>query len=232
MHDKSAFVSQKHRSEKARKIEVVLRDALHRSELRGLKILDVGCGNGMIADHFAAGNEVVGLDVENNLSLGTQPRVTFIQLTSDNFPCESESFDVVITNHVIEHVPHQDAHLREIWRVLKATGVCYFATPNWNFPVEPHHKLPMIHYLPRPVFHKILHLLGVYKDDLRLLAYDEMTKLIRSSGFQMTEYTPKILSQPRRYHSGMTLLQGVPIRILSRLVRYSATNIFILQKLR
>lgn len=56
-------------------------------------------------------------------------------------PFEDESFDVVITNHVIEHVGESDAqlhHLCEIKRVLKKDGFAYLAVPNRWMLVEPH----------------------------------------------------------------------------------------------
>ena len=48
-------------------------------------------------------------------------------------PFDDARFDVVISNHVIEHVGDeaaQHAHLREIRRVMKADGSAYLAVPN------------------------------------------------------------------------------------------------------
>ncbi len=86
------------------------------------------------------------------------PKVTVLNLTSGDvagdgrrLPFRDESFDVVFSNSVIEHVggPHdQETFAREIARV----GRSYFVqTPNRNFPLEPHYMTPLIHYLPRRI---------------------------------------------------------------------------------
>ena len=64
-------------------------------------------------------------------------------------PFRDQSFDVVFSNSVIEHLGspiRHEQYAREIARV----GVRYFVqTPNRWFPVEPHLLTPMIHFLPR-----------------------------------------------------------------------------------
>src|SRR3546814_5478078 len=59
-------------------------------------------------------------------------------------PYSNDTFDIVVSNHVIEHVGNADAqrhHLDEIRRVLAPDGVVYFAAPNrWRL-VEPHFRL-------------------------------------------------------------------------------------------
>ena len=64
-------------------------------------------------------------------------------------PFRDQSFDVVFSNSVIEHLGNSvrhDQYAKEIARV----GVRYFVqTPNRWFPVEPHLLTPLIHFLPR-----------------------------------------------------------------------------------
>ena len=61
-------------------------------------------------------------------------------------------FDVVVSNHVIEHVGDREAqrrHLREIARVLVDGGTVYVAVPHrWQL-VENHYRLPLLGWLPR-----------------------------------------------------------------------------------
>jgi 2-polyprenyl-3-methyl-5-hydroxy-6-metoxy-1,4-benzoquinol methylase len=62
-------------------------------------------------------------------------------------PFPDEYFDVVVSNHVIEHVSDQQLHLSEIARVLKPNGVVYLATPNRLWPWEVHYRVLVLHYL-------------------------------------------------------------------------------------
>lgn len=63
-----------------------------------------------------------------------------------------DTFDVVISNHVIERVGDyeaQIAHLSELKRVLKKDGVAYLAVPNRWMVVEPHYRLIFLSWLPK-----------------------------------------------------------------------------------
>ena len=74
----------------------------------------------------------------------------------DPLPFRDGEFDVVFSNAVLEHVGSrsaQAAFVRELCRVGKAF---FITTPNRWFPIEHHTGLPMLHYLPAPVFRSLL----------------------------------------------------------------------------
>ncbi len=52
-----------------------------------------------------------------------------IHLNVENMPLESESFDVIMANHILEHVEHLDKALSEIFRVLKKDGWAVLLSP-------------------------------------------------------------------------------------------------------
>jgi len=77
---------------------------------------------------------------------------SFYLIPDTNLPFPEDRFDVVLSNHVIEHVgrtDEQENHLREILRVLAPDGVAYLAAPNRWMLVEPHYRLPFLSWLPR-----------------------------------------------------------------------------------
>jgi 2-polyprenyl-3-methyl-5-hydroxy-6-metoxy-1,4-benzoquinol methylase len=131
--------TRENRYEKARKIKRVLERF---RKIDNQKILDFGCGNGYIGHFFSGGNSVSYADVKNKMAFCHN---NFIKITN-NFVQTKQKFDIIISNHVIEHVPNQEEHLNEIFRLLKKGGVCYLAFPNHIFPLENHTKIPLIHY--------------------------------------------------------------------------------------
>ena len=135
---------------KAKKIEKLLN---LKSE-QEYKLLEVGTGSGGIASYFANHPEkkikVKAVDVIDNRLV----RDGFdFQLVDDiNLPFHDETFDIVITNHVIEHVGLYDEqinHLKELSRVLKKGGKGYLAVPNRWMLFEPHYNLIFLSWLPK-----------------------------------------------------------------------------------
>lgn len=138
---------------KGEKIERLLDLASRQGPIR---MLEVGTGSGGIAHFFATHPgrryQVTAVDVvDQRLVRGGYD---FHVVHDTVLPFPDASFDVVLTNHVIEHVGDQKAqlgHLREVRRVLSSTGVGYLAVPNrWMF-VEPHFRLPLLSWLPAPI---------------------------------------------------------------------------------
>ncbi len=120
--------------------------------LEDSRILEIGCGTGEIAGWFAReiqGSEVVATDIEDirTSTDGYQFRLS----TDAQLEFEDSSFDVVISNHVIEHIGEevsQTTHLAEIARVLRPSGFAYLATPNRWWLVEGHYRLPLLSWFP------------------------------------------------------------------------------------
>lgn len=138
------------RSWKAGKITRLLGLSTRKQPIR---LLEIGTGSGGIAHWFAHHPqllcEVVAVDVCDNRQL--HEGYAFQQVESVDLPFEEASFDVVISNHVIEHVGDAQAqarHLPEIRRVMKPDGVGYLAVPNRWMVTEPHYRLKFLSWWP------------------------------------------------------------------------------------
>jgi SAM-dependent methyltransferase len=118
------------------------------------RVLEIGTGSGGIA-HFLGTHPDIRCEV-------TSVDVVDLRMAHDGYawqrvhgtalPFADDAFDVVITNHVIEHVgEHADQlhHLRECRRVLAPDGRGYLAVPNRWGVREPHFHLPFLSWLPR-----------------------------------------------------------------------------------
>ena len=94
-----------------------------------LKILDVGCGRGILDEHLRRlGHEVTGLDIQQDLPL-LPPNFIKCDI-NQTWPVPDRGFDLIICTDVPEHM-YDPAHvLRESDRVVKAEGRLIFGVPN------------------------------------------------------------------------------------------------------
>lgn len=105
-------------------------EVLNYSDAAGLRVLDVGCGQGIdVAQYALAGARAFGVDLTpRHVDLARQ-HVRGLGVDADiqegdaeGLPYESESFDRVSSNGVLHHTPDMPAALREIRRVLRPGG--------------------------------------------------------------------------------------------------------------
>lgn len=187
-----AVLDLRSRATKAQKIEALLGLSMSGPPLR---LLEIGTGSGGIAHYFAThpglNVDVEAVDVIDTRQIAEGYR--FTQVAGTCLPFPDGSFDVVITNHVIEHVGDEAAqlsHLSEIHRVLAANGVGYLAVPNRWMLVEPHYRLPFLSWLPRSMRSPYLQWLrGVARYDCHPLTIRETEDLLGDAGLAFENLT-------------------------------------------
>lgn len=175
---------------KARKIQRLLDD-----RLAGAFVLDIGVGAGIITAELSRSvgpsGSVVGLDVRDSRHDTTGYEFRLVEGVS--IPFAADTFDVVVSNHVIEHVGEREeqlTHLTEIARVLKPGGTLYVATPNRWTLIEPHFKLPFLSWLPPRIADAYVRRIARRPHyDCRLLGRRDFTDLLERARFVATERT-------------------------------------------
>jgi SAM-dependent methyltransferase len=83
------------------------------------------------------------------------PRVRYVRGDALELPFEDASFDVVFSNAVIEHVGGEQEQRRFVAEALRVAPRVFVTTPNRWFPIEVHSRLPLVHWLPDAVSHRV-----------------------------------------------------------------------------
>lgn len=115
------------------------------------KILDVGCGNGVISTNLAAsGYQVLGIDVsEKAIQKANQdnryPNLQFKVLSAEGLASTGEQYDVIICSEVLEHLDNPSELLSKLYISLKDTGIIIVTVPNGKGPRETLVTRPIIH---------------------------------------------------------------------------------------
>ena len=129
-------------------------------------LLDVGASTGTIAASLAEHvRTVIGLDIDAHAIAAARerwarPNCAFRLGDAMHLDLADASVDVVLCAHVYEHVPDPQRMMREIARVLKPGGWCYFTAGNRLAIMEPHYRLPFLSIVPKWLAHRYLRLAG------------------------------------------------------------------------
>ena len=105
--------------------------------LKKVKILDVGCGGGLLSEPMCRlGGEVVGIDASsNNINVAelhakkNNLNITYLCTSPENLNTK-DKFDVILNMEIIEHVENVNFFLESCSKLLKKNGIMFVATLN------------------------------------------------------------------------------------------------------
>ena len=138
------------------------------SDLGG-RILDNGTGLGTYLEAMGRVNpdsQRVGLEIEHERAVAALARADAIVLgVGESLPFANDSFDLILSNEVIEHVADDRAAVAEMARVARPGGRVVIFAPNRWYPVEQHGvywrgeyhfgNTPLVNYLPNPLRNRL-----------------------------------------------------------------------------
>lgn len=219
---------------KARKVLAILSE--YRSQWSHVGCLELGCASGLMSEEFAKQfGRVVGLDVNAEAIAATRSRpvpanVSYLLGDATRLPFDDESFDLVVCAQVYEHVGDSLSLMREIYRVLRNRGVCFFSGPNRLWPIEDHYGLPFLHWLPRAAAGWLLRLTGRG----RFYAESPQTSRVlrrQMVGFDILDFSARLLSEPDRYlGSGLGPIKRLPGAVAEVLAPFVPNFNWVLEK--
>lgn len=98
------------------------------------KILEIGCGIGSVVFELSKqGHDITGVDISREAIAYGLKKYDDIKLqvqAAEVLPYEDQSFDIVLSFDLFEHIAQIDRHVSEVSRVLRAGGYYLFQTPN------------------------------------------------------------------------------------------------------
>ena len=108
--------------------------------LKGLSVIDIGCGGGILSESMASlGADVKGIDVvEKSINVARQhSRLSSLSIDYDCVTVETlvsagERFDIVLNMEVVEHVADLPAFMSSCNQLLASDGIMFIATINRN----------------------------------------------------------------------------------------------------
>jgi len=113
-------------------------DGTKRHPFKGLKILDIGCGGGLLCEPMTRlGATVTGADAsEKNIRIAaahaeqTGLEIDYRATTSETMAAAGEQFDIVLNMEVVEHVADVPLYLKSCAELVKPGGLMFVATIN------------------------------------------------------------------------------------------------------
>jgi SAM-dependent methyltransferase len=145
------------RAGQERRLEMVRSAAGER--LRGC-VFEDGCGVGMYLARLAKdARQAVGMDIELERTVEAQRLSRQVLCGAGEYlPFPADSFDLILSHEVIEHVQDDRKAIEEIVRVLRPGGRLVMFVPNRGYPFETHGifwkgkyhfgNMPLVNYLP------------------------------------------------------------------------------------
>ncbi len=105
---------------------------------KGLRLLDIGCGGGLLTEPMARlGAKVTGIDAtQKNISVASLHAaesgldIDYRCTTAEALVAEGVTFDVVLTMEVVEHVADPAPFIADCARLVAPGGICFAATLN------------------------------------------------------------------------------------------------------
>lgn len=198
-------------------------------------IADIGSGTGIMkaALEVESGKPIYGFDLDVPF---VTDRSRMIGADACRLPLRDEAFDLVLLNHIYEHVGDQAGLFREVWRVLSPGGAAYVSAGSKFAVIEPHYRLPFLSWLPRRVADGYLRASGRGEsyEGVRFMTYRGLHDLMAGPGFEVHDITERALREllgPDRgaaWRPFWALLRGLPAGLRAGVLKGGSPQWFFL----
>ncbi|SDT89157.1 class I SAM-dependent methyltransferase [Stappia sp. ES.058] len=126
------------------------------------RIIDLGGTHGFwevwrdLIDYDNVSITCVNIDVSSQTPVDFDLPIELVEGSACDLPQYADNaFDLVFSNSVIEHVGLWSNKVAFAHEARRLAPSYFIQTPNYGFPIEPHARFPMLHWLPRPIAYRI-----------------------------------------------------------------------------
>jgi SAM-dependent methyltransferase len=197
-------------------------------------VLENGCGVGMYLEKLAPeAVSIVGLEydylraAEARQVVASFPNACILNAAGEALPFPSNSFDLILSHEVLEHVADDRLAAAEMARVLRPGGRMVVFVPNRGYPFETHGvywrgtyrfgNIPLVNYLPRRLRDQLAPHVRVYSAaDLEVLFAELPLRLVERRVI-FGAYDNIIARRPevgRALRSFLQAMERTPLRVL------------------
>lgn len=189
------------------------------------KVLDLGCGTGLtlaiVSQYFpnSVGCEIGDMEIKATKEILKQVKIKIpvVKYDGKKLPFKDNSFDIVTSIEVIEHVEKPNIMLKEINRVLRKRGILHITTANKWWPIEPHFKLLFLSYLPAFLADYYVRITkrGKIYHDIKLPSYNQFNKMV-SQYFKVENITLDAIKNFNE--SGLGKERGIKVILIGKVL--------------
>ncbi|WP_423929626.1 methyltransferase domain-containing protein [Candidatus Palauibacter sp.] len=190
----AAFLSSpEYRRSRVRKAAVVA--AIIDDEIRSAEVIgDLGSGTGLLKRELETigGKRIFGFEVDRAVLI---ERERTCVADGGRLPVSDATFDLLIVNHVYEHVAEPRRLFEEVSRVLKPGGRAYVTAGSRWAILEPHYRLPLLSWLPESLADRYVRLTrrGDSYSGIRFLGYRRLRCKMNVAGLHTSDITERAL---------------------------------------
>lgn len=162
--------------------------------LKPKMVLDAGCGRGFYSSslcQFSFVKKIIGIDLREKYLVKarrfiTDKRVTLQQADIYKLPFEPESFDLIISSEVMEHLPDDVKALKGLLKLTKKGGTLLISVPHANYPFlwDPLNWI-LERFFNTHVNKNIWWLAGIWADHERLYTQEQITIAAKNAGWKV-----------------------------------------------
>lgn len=141
LYEKFFNMEKEHWWFQARKDIVLKLISLHIELKKNFKIMDIGCGTGMMLEEIKNKFSITAIGIDNSeeaVRFSKKRGLNIILSSAEKIEQNSESIDLIMALDLIEHIENDIASLKEFNRVLKKNGYVLLTVPAFNCLTSAH----------------------------------------------------------------------------------------------